>query len=589
MKIRYTLLVLAALLCTARFAQAQKNYKWWNPAKNSFPVIQGQGWHEGLAHPYDRLPARAEKNVRKIVWNLSRESSGLMIRFRTNATDIVVRYTVGSSMLSLPHMPATGVSGLDLYAVDENGAWQWCGGKWSFGDTIQYHYFLKPSKYEMEYHLYLPLYNSVKWLEIGVPQKAHMQPLPVSPDKPIVIYGTSIAQGACASRPGMTWASLLGRHLHTPVIDLGFSGNGRLEKPVVSLLTELDPKIYVIDCLPNMTGFADSVTATRLAATVETLRKKKPDVPVLITEDADASIRLLNRNRGSGFHKVNRVADSVFAALKAKGIQDIYLLTAKNIGLGIESTVGGIHPSDYGMEQYAAAYEQIIRAILHEPKGAYTTTQPCRQYRDRSYDWNARHRKELELIATKPPRIVFLGNSITHFWGGQPEGPYRRGEDSWSKDFGPLGAQNFGYGWDRVENVLWRVYHGELDGYKASQIVMMIGTNNIGYNSDSEILAGLKLLISQIKLRQPDARFLLLGIFPRRGQEQRIAGLNKQIVQLAGMENVEYADPGKGLLDSSGKKINDALFVQDGVHPDAAGYRILAKAIKPYLRSSSSR
>lgn len=589
MKIRDTLLVLTFLLCTAGFAQGQNNYKWWNPALNPFPVIQGQGWHEGLAHPYDRLPARAETNVRKVVWDLSRESSGLVIGFRTNATDIVVRYTVGSSRLSLPHMPATGVSGLDLYAVDENGSWQWCGGKWSFGDTIEYHYFLKPSKYELEYHLYLPLYNSVKWLEIGVPQKSRIEPLPVSPDKPIVIYGTSIAQGACASRPGMTWPALLGRHLHTPVIDLGFSGNGRLEKPVVSLLTELDPKIYVIDCLPNMTGFPDSVTASRLAATVETLRKKKPDVPVLITEDADASIRLLNRNRGRGFRRVNRVADSVFAALKARGIEDIYLLTAKSIGLGIESTVGGVHPSDYGMEQYAAAYEKIIRTILHEPKGVYTTMQPCRQYRDRSYDWNARHRKELGLDKKDPPRIVFVGNSITHFWGGKPQGPYHRGEDSWDKDFAPLGAQNLGYGWDRIENVLWRVYHGELDGYKARQIVMMIGTNNIGYNSDSEIIGGLKLLISQIKFRQPDARFLLLGIFPRRGQEQRIAGLNKQIVQLAGMENVEYADPGKGLLDSSGKKINDALFVRDGVHPDAAGYRILAKAIKPYLTTSSSR
>lgn len=586
-KTKYILFLLAFMGCRSAFGQQAHAYKWWNPARSSFPVIEGQGWHKGLAHPYDRLPARAEKTVRTVVWNLSRQSAGLMIRFRSNATDIRVRYTAGSSRLSMPHMPETGVSGVDLYAMDENGTWQWCGGKYHFGDTIEYHFFLKPSKYDREYHLYLPLYNSVKWLEIGVPEKASMQPLPVSPDKPVVIYGTSIAQGACASRPGMAWTALLGRHLHTPVINLGFSGNGRLEEPVVSLLTELDAKIYVIDCLPNMTGFDDSVTRTRLMETVETLRREKPQIPVLITEDADASIGSLARNRGKGFRKVNSIAESVFASLKAHGIQDIYLLTAKSIGLGIESTVAGVHPSDYGMEQYASAYEKMIRFILDEPKGKYTTMQPCMQYRDRSYDWEARHRKELELKRKSPPRIVFLGNSITHFWGGKPEAPYRRGEDSWDKDLAPLGTQNFGYGWDRIENVLWRVYHGELDGYKADQIVMMIGTNNIGYNTDPEIMAGLRLLVTEIKHRQPEAKFLLLGIFPRRGQEQRIAGLNKQIVQLAGMENVEYADPGRGLLDSSGNKINDALFIRDGVHPDAAGYRVIARALKPYLAGSS--
>ncbi len=563
---------------------SQSGISWWNPATSESPVIEGQGWHQGLVHFYDRLPAKAEHNVRKAVWSLSHDAAGLKIRFRAKTTDIYVRYTVGGK-LNMPHMPTTGVSGVDLYAVDENGAWQW-DGQWSggfhFGDTITYHYTSLPDKYTKEYHLYLPLYNNVEWLEIGVPDNATLTSLSVSPDKPVVVYGTSIAQGACASRPGMAWTSILGRRLHRPVINLGFSGNGRLEEPVVQLLTELNPEIYVIDCLPNMSGFPDDTIAARLTHTVTTLRKEKPHVPVLITEHADAAIGSLDQRLEGGYNRVNKVGEQVFAQLKASGLQNIYLLTAKDIGLDIESTVAGVHPNDYGMELYADAYEKIIRKILHQPVGAYTTMQPVKQYRDKSYDWNARHRQELELNKKDPPKIVFLGNSITHYWGGVPEESIHRGADSWNKYFTPLGVHNFGYGWDRIENVLWRVYHGELDGFRAKQVLINIGTNNIGFNSDKEIVAGLKLLIEAVKQRQPTAKILIIGIYPRKGGEERVAGLNKKIVRLCGIENVNYTDPGVRLLDKSGKII-PSLFSDGRLHPNAEGYRILGEALQPYL------
>ncbi|MBX6381040.1 MAG: SGNH/GDSL hydrolase family protein [Thermoflavifilum aggregans] len=577
---RYLLLALLFGLCSQPVL-SQTNYTWWDPTKNSFPVVEGRGWHEGLANPYDRLPAAAEKDVRKPVWFLSHHSAGLMICFRSNATDIRVRYTVGGK-LDMPHMPSTGVSGVDLYAVNENGAWEWTGGKYSFGDTIEYHFSSLPSSYLREYHLYLPLYNNVTWMEIGVPENQSFNPLPLRKDKPIVVYGTSIAQGACASRPGMAWTNILGRRLHDPIINLAFSGNGRLEEGVVKYLTQLDPKIYIVDCLPNMTGFPADTTKTRLIKTVRTLRESKPHVPVLIVEDADANMHLLDSQKDDAYKRVNTVAKEAFAQLKSEGVEQIYYLTASDIGFDNESTVEGTHPNDYGMEKYASAYEKAIRNILHEPKGTISTTQPCKQYRDRSYDWNERHAEELNMNKTDPPKIVFMGNSITHFWGGLPKDPFHRGADSWDKYFAPYGVRNFGYGWDRIENVLWRVYHGELDGYKAKQVILMIGTNNIGYNTDEEIVKGLKFLISEIKWRQPDTKILLLGIYPRRGQEKRIRNLNNQIVLLTGTENISYADPGKVLLKAP-DKIDDNLFIQDGVHPNADGYRRLGKAISPYL------
>jgi lysophospholipase L1-like esterase len=581
MKKTFYLVLLSSFLFQAAFCQTATHYKWWNPANNSFPVVQGQGWHKGLAHRYDRLPAKAEKTVRKVVWSLSNESAGLWISFRSNAADIRVRYTVGGR-LNMPHMPSTGVSGVDLYALNKDGGWQWSGGKYHFGDTIEYHFQSLKHDYIREYHLYLPLYNNVKWLEIGVPDSSKMTPLPIETVKPIVVYGTSIAQGACASRPGMAWTAILGRRLHRPVINLGFSGNGRLEEPVADLLTELDPEIYVIDCLPNMTGFPGDTTKARLIKTVKTLRERKPDIPVLIVQDADANINSLDTHRDSGYKRVNEVGQSAFAEMKAAGIRDIYFLSSRDIGFGIESTVEGTHPNDYGMEQYAAAYAKKIREILHEPAGDYTTTQPCMQYRSQVYDWEARHRKELEMNKTHPPRIVFLGNSITHYWGGEPYCRIHRGEDSWKKYFEPLGVRNFGFSWDRIENVLWRVYHGELDGYRARQVIMNIGTNNLAYNSDSEIVAGIKLLIGAIKQRQPGASILIIGIYPRKGGEKRVADLNQKIVHLCGNENVDYANPGVGLLDKSGKVVT-SLFADGRLHPNAAGYRILAKALQPYL------
>ena len=145
-----------------------------------------------------------------------------------------------------------------------------------------------------------------------------------------------------------------------------------------------------------------------------------------------------------------------------------------------------------------------------------------------------------------------------------------------------MGVRNFGFGWDRIENVLWRVYHDELDGYSAKQIMIMIGTNNLELNSDAGITAGLKMLVTAIKKRQSAAGILLIGLLPRREQEQRITRLNKEIAKLSAGMHIEYVDPGQLLLKKDGK-INESLF-SDGLHPNAAGYWKVAQRIKPYLK-----
>jgi lysophospholipase L1-like esterase len=585
-----TIYFLFAAVCCSFISQAQSTeFKWWNPQTAQFPVIEGQAWPKEVRNPYDRLPARAEKQVRDQVWGLSNQSAGLMIRFRANSSEIKVRYIVGGKH-ALPHMAATGVSGVDLYAITSDGAWRWSAGKYAFGDTIVYHFKnLEPNdnyhKLGREYRLFLPLYNSVKWMEIGTPEGTTFSPLAVRPDKPVVIYGTSIAQGACASRPGMAWTAILGRKLDHPLVNLGFSGNGRLEKEVVDLISEIDAKIYVLDCLPNLTIRPDSKldltieeVKKRVINTVTALRKKHPETPIVLAEHAGYTDEDINPQSKHFYVEVNEALRESFGQLKAQGVNNIYLIPKADFGQDIETTVDGTHQTDLGMMRYAEGYEKHIREILHEPKGLVSTTQPITQLRElNNYDWETRHREILELNKTNPPATVVIGNSITHFWGGLPKGPRATGADSWNSTFG-TNSRNMGYGWDRIENVLWRINHGELDGFSAKQIFVNIGTNNLHLNTDEEIVEGWKLLIAALKYHQPNAKITMLGIYPRRQQEQRVATLNEKLVQLTGETNIGFIDPGKVFLQKDGKI--DESFFSDGLHPNAKGYALLGSAIK---------
>ncbi|QEC79684.1 SGNH/GDSL hydrolase family protein [Mucilaginibacter ginsenosidivorax] len=584
---RIVTLLIFCLFNTVSFSQTIAGYKWEDPAKAGFAVIEGQAWPTETAGTYDRFPPRAQSSLNPNVWNISHSSAGLYIKFKTDAPNLVIRYKVKGD-LAMSHMPATGVSGLDLYALDPNGKWCLAPGSFTFMDTVTYRYSnIKVSTSfpgrSYEYRLFLPLYNSVSWLQIGVPAGNNFAFMPLAKEKPVLVYGTSIAQGACASRPGLAWTAILQRELDRPVVNLGFSGSGRLEKSVIDLMAEVDAKIYVLDCMPNLTSFADAEIETRLLASIQGLKQKHPLVPILLAEHAAGNVDgLLDTGRNTDYIRVNKVLNQTYSKLIAAGEKNVYLLTNKEIGFDINSTVDGVHPNDAGMQQYARAYEKVIRAIINEPTGPYSTTAPVVQSRDGYYDWRNRHNEILTLVKTDAPKIVFLGNSILNYWGGAPKAPLARGAASWDKYLEPLGVKNFGFGWDQVENVLWRVYHEELDGFKADKVMIMIGTNNLSANTDDEIIAGLKLLAQAVKARQPQTEILLSGLLPRRAQEKRVQVLNKGIAKLAAQAGVRFINPGILLLNQAGN-IDESLF-GDGLHPNEEGYQKLAVALVSYLK-----
>lgn len=355
-----TLLLL--LFCVSVKAQT---LQWYDPA--TAQGISGRGWQSNMANPYDRLPQKAEQMVRPAVWKLSQNSAGLYIDFKTSASTLVVRYQVKGNQ-AMPHMPATGVSGVDLYAQDEKGQWQWASAKYKFGDTIEYRYTNLIGTQEKTFRLYLPLYNNVNWMQIGANARAAFTFLAPDVQKPIVAYGTSIMQGACASRPGLAWTNLLNRQLNRPVINLGFSGNGQLEEPLIDLLNETDAGLFILDCMPNLVlggSFSREEVEKRIRSSVRALQAKHPQTPILLAEHCcGLPGSNLDTAMVSKYAIISEVVATTFAQLQKEGIKNIYLLTAKEIGFNYENTVDGTHPNDLGMKKYADAYEVAIRRIF---------------------------------------------------------------------------------------------------------------------------------------------------------------------------------------------------------------------------------
>ena len=323
--------------------------------------VEGQGWLPAdLKSRYDRLPAKAEKIVRPPVWSLSNDSAGIAFRLNTDATSIRIRYTVGDKTLALPHMPATGVSGVDLYALDE-GVWKWVDVTRPKEPATDYNIAgLDPGK--RTYMGYLPLYNSTVKIEIGVPEGTAFEPVAPRKEKPIVFYGTSITHGASASRPGLCHPTILGRRLDRPVINLGFSGNGKMEPEVGALLGEIDAAVYVIDCLPNMTG---PEVAERAEPLVRQLREIRPDTPIILVEDRSFTNSWIFKARRDR-HAENRASlIRAFDLLVSSGVKQLYYIEGENLlGDDTEGATDGSHPNDLGFMRQADLFEPVLRKAL---------------------------------------------------------------------------------------------------------------------------------------------------------------------------------------------------------------------------------
>jgi hypothetical protein len=334
----------------------EEGLTWWDVAR--FPV-QGQAWSSESAR-WTRLPDRVEARVRPPVWKLSRCSTGLYVDFETDSPTLAARWTVGFDELAMDHMPATGVSGLDLYEWSGT-SWRWVavgrpnGGR---GRSFEKVLFEKRDRQNRRFRLYFPLYNSLEHLELGA-AGSELRPL-TGDERYVLVYGTSIVQGGCASRPGMAYPAILGRELTVPMVNLGFSGNALAEKEIAELLAELRPICLVVDCLPNIPveGIEE-----RLQSFLTVLAKKAPATPLLFVDSPNMP------KAASSPELVTRIKQRRLAARRTfdelhKGLPWYWLDGDRLLGEDAEATVDGVHPTDLGFQRMAAELGRALKKIL---------------------------------------------------------------------------------------------------------------------------------------------------------------------------------------------------------------------------------
>jgi lysophospholipase L1-like esterase len=360
---RRTLLQTLAVMPAASIAQAQaRQAVTWHDV--STWGVEGKGWSD-TERFYDRFPARAKGKAPESVWNLSRQSAGMCVRFRTDSPSIHLRMDLLSANLALPHMPATGVSGFDLYTLytrDGRGRWQWVKQAMPTAQHVEGNLIGGLAPGMKEFVGYLPLYNGVNKLEVGVEEGAKLEPVAPRTTTPIVFYGTSICQGACASRPGIAYTAIVGRMLDQPVINLGFSGSGRMDSGVVELLAELDPSVYVIDCLPNMDA---AMVKERTEPLVRTLRTARPSAPILLVEDRTFAQAPVVPSMMKAHAERRGELAAAYRRLRDAGVENLhYLKGDRLIGTDSEGTTDGSHPNDLGMMRYAEAYRGVLGRLV---------------------------------------------------------------------------------------------------------------------------------------------------------------------------------------------------------------------------------
>jgi len=580
--------LLGVLLCKAIlcFASAQTKMVWWKFSDSNYSSIEGLGWPGEKYGSIQRLPDRFNDHVSMSTWDQSIQSAGLSIRFVSNAPEILVRYKL-SEPIGSQSISAAGGNGVDLYAIDSDGLWHWASGQSTISESVQFAFKqLRPNdnfhKLGREYQLFFPLSNSIKELYIGVPEGSLFKLMPSRNEKPVVVYGSSVSMDGDASRPGLAWTNILSRKLDRTVVNLGFSANGLPEKEMLDCINEIDARIFVFNGIldPNISNL-DSIELVRtITETVKLIREKHPVTPILFSEHAGYTNSYLVGNRLSLSERINKTLHAAISQLKIEGENALYLLTQKELGFDLDEMSDGTHPNDLGMKCYADAFEKKLREIFMEPVGKLKTQIPIRQRRTPAgYDWEARHRSMLALNKTDPGKVLLIGNSITHNWGGKPN---PRSNPSWEKYIAPYQVRNFGFGADRIENVLWRIYHDELSDIQPEKIIINIGTNNLRVDSNEVILEGLRFLLQVIKIHQPQAEITLLGFYPRRGYDDRILLINKELRRITRTEKVKFADIGRVLSGKDG--MIDESYFTDGLHPNQKGYEALGKQLEVLLK-----
>ncbi len=317
------------------------------------------------ANIFQRIDKEETARMPKAVQDLAMNSAGIYVAFETNSTVIAAKWKLAADKY-FANMTPIAHSGLDLYCL-VNDTWQYVSvGKPVRGATEQNEVIVQRLDTTLKrFMLYLPLYNSLTELEIGVdkgsiiqvPEKFRMEQ-----PKRVIVYGSSIVQGASASRPGMAYPAIIQRKLGMEVINLGFSGNAKMEMELAKYLATIPADCFVLDCIPNQTP---EQVSERALPFIKYLRAQRPGTPIIIVESLIRETGYFDQQLGKHVRKQNENIRQVYDQLKKEKHKNIFYIPAgKLTGNDHEATIDGVHLTDLGFSRIAEAVMRVIKKVI---------------------------------------------------------------------------------------------------------------------------------------------------------------------------------------------------------------------------------
>ena len=313
---------------------------------------------------YHRLDTAHYDIPSAYIKTLLTHASGMALLFTTNSTTIAAKWEV-SPAKALTNLNPIANKGLDLY-IKHRGKWQYAGsGK---PEALVSNAILAKDldTSAKECLLYLPLYDELKAISIGIEPKASITKLPNPFRHKILVYGSSILQGASASRPGLSYPSRIARKSGLYFLNMGLSGSAKMEPFMARIIADIDAEAYVLDCVPNATQQQIKERAANLIATI---RQRHPGRPIIVINTIFRESAYLDAGvNGYVNHQITEMKKQVDSLL-AKGYKDLYYIDSKNfLGDDHEGTVDGTHPNDLGFDRMIHVLYPQLMPILKKYK-----------------------------------------------------------------------------------------------------------------------------------------------------------------------------------------------------------------------------
>lgn len=337
---------------------------WYNVDDKPFE-LNGLYWRK-KGGVFRRLPAsiKISENVNILTWH----TAGTMLRFKTNASEIRIKAALWKTS-HMDHMAHVGIMGFDIYIGSGSSKMYYASTRFDFNeDNYNVTIYKNPQDDGKirEFTVHFPLYSGVEKFSLGLSEGAEVYaPTPWCDKRPIVVYGTSIQQGGCASRPGMCHTNILSRTLNRPFINLGFSGSAKGEPVMAETMAKIkNPAMFILDYDANahVEGLKNTLTQF-----IDILRKKHPNTPILLVSRLPQSYEF---HREAYFIQERFDLTSIHLAelhrRREAGDKNIHFLDGMTL-FGpdpADCTVDGCHATDLGFYMVAKHMAPVIRNIL---------------------------------------------------------------------------------------------------------------------------------------------------------------------------------------------------------------------------------